>query len=167
MAQRRTYPGAVPDHDEAPRRPDAWSRLAAALPPPLDRLVHVEQVRYLLVAGTTSLFYLSLVAAGLALGLHYMVAIAAAQVITITGAFPAYRTLVFASRGDWRGDLARFLSVWSSGMVAGFVATPALVELAGIAPLPAQVVAIAVVAVGSYLGHRYVSFRHRDRTAGG
>ncbi|WP_431473298.1 hypothetical protein [Ornithinimicrobium sp. W1665] len=84
----------MPDHDEAPRRPDAWSRLAAALPPPLDRLVHVEQVRYLLVAGTTSLFYLSLVAAGLALGLHYMVAIAAAQVITITGAFPAYRTLV-------------------------------------------------------------------------
>ncbi|WP_431473297.1 hypothetical protein [Ornithinimicrobium sp. W1665] len=47
------------------------------------------------------------------------------------------------------------------------MATPALVELAGIAPLPAQVVAIAVVAVGSYLGHRYVSFRHRDRTAGG
>lgn len=153
----------MPDDEPVTGRPVAWSRLAVVLPPPLDRLVALEQVRYLLVAGTTSLIYLTLVAGGLALGWHYMLAIAAAQAITIAGAFPAYRTLVFASRGAWRGDLARFLSVWSSGMVAGFVATPLLVEFVGMPPLPAQVLAIVVVAVGSYLGHRSVSFRHRDR----
>nr|WP_281497343.1 GtrA family protein [Ornithinimicrobium sp. F0845] len=127
----------------------------------MDRWVAIEQVRYLIVAGTTSVFYLSLVAGGLALGWHYMVAIAVAQMITIAGAFPAYRVLVFESGGAWRGDLVRFLSVWSSGMIAGLVATPLLVELLGMPPLIAQLVAIVVVAVGSYLGHRYFSFRHR------
>lgn len=152
----------MPDNAPVSRRPDVWSRLAGVLPSPLDRLVGLQQVRYLLVAGTTSLVYLGLVAGGLALGWHYMLAILVAQVITIAGAFPAYRTLVFASRGSWRTDLLRFLSVWSSGMVAGFVATPLLVEVFGMPPLLAQVVAIVVVAVGSYLGHRFFSFRQRD-----
>lgn len=160
------YPWPVPDDPTVSHRPDLWSRLAALLPSPLDRLVGLQQVRYLLVAGTTSLGYLGLVAAGLALGWHYMIAIAVAQAITIACAFPAYRTLVFASRGPWRTDFARFLSVWSSGMVAGFVATPLLVEVLGMPPLLAQVVAIVVVAVGSYLGHRYFSFRHRDPAPG-
>ena len=124
-------------------------------------LLALQPVRYLLVAGTTSVFYLGLVAAGLGLGLHYMVAIAAAHVIAMTCAFPAYRGLVFESRGRWSSDLWRFVSVWSSGMVAGFVGTPLLVEVGGMEPFPAQVLAIAVIAVGSYLGHRFFSFRHR------
>lgn len=149
------------------QEPDALTRLADRLPQPVGALLRVEQVRYLVVAGTTSLFYLALVATGLWLGLHYMVAIAAAQAVTISGAFPAYRHLVFVSRSDWRGDLVRFLSVWSSGMVAGFLATPFLVEVVGISPLPAQVLAIIVVAVGSYLGHRYITFRQRPTTSEG
>lgn len=133
----------------------------------MQALLRLQQVRYLVVAGTTSLVYLTLVAGLLWAGLHYMLAIAAAQVLTISGAFPAYRTLVFASRGDWRGDLLRFLSVWSSGMVAGFVATPLLVELGGIGPFVAQVIAIVVVAVGSYLAHRFITFRDRRQPHGG
>ncbi|WP_380167456.1 GtrA family protein [Jannaschia sp. R86511] len=122
-------------------------------------LLGTHQVRYLLVAGTTTLFYLGAVAAGLALDLPYMLAIALAHAVTIALAFPAYRTLVFRSSRRWQADFWRFLSVWSSGMVAGFVATPLLVELAGVDPFVAQVVAIVVVAVASYLGHRFFSFR--------
>ena len=121
-----------------------------------------HEVRYLVVAGTTSLGYLLLVASGLALGWHYMVAILCAQVITIACAFPAYRTLVFESRGGLGGDFVRFLSVWSSGAVAGVVATPFLGEVFAMHPLVAQVLAIALIAVASYLGHRFFSFRHRD-----
>jgi putative flippase GtrA len=134
-------------------------RVAGRLPGPAGALLRTEQGRYLVVAGTTALGYLGLVAAGLAAGLPYLLAIAAAQLVTIAVAFPAYRSLVFASRGRWGADLWRFLSVWSSGMLAGFVATPLLVEVVGLAPLLAQVLAIVVVSVGSYLGHRYVSFR--------
>ncbi|MGP7960245.1 GtrA family protein [Sanguibacter sp. A247] len=119
-------------------------------------------MRYLLVAGTTSLVYIGVLALLLTTRLHYFVAILTAQVIIVSIAFPAYRTLIFRSEGPWFPDFIRFLGVWSSGAVAGIVATPALVEIVGWHPLVAQVVAIVVVAVLSYLGHRFVSFRHRS-----
>ena len=119
-----------------------------------------HQIRYLVVAGTTSLAYLGLVALGLKVfGWHYMVAILVAQVITIACAFPAYRNLVFESRGPVARDFIRFLSVWASGAIAGVVGTPFLVEVFGMDPLIAQVLAIIIVAVASYLGHRFFSFR--------
>lgn len=118
-----------------------------------------HQVRYLVVAGTTSLSYVGLVALGLGLGAHYMVAILVAQAITIACAFPAYRSLVFQSKGAVGSDFLRFLSVWASGAVAGVVATPFLVEVFGWDPLIAQVFSIVVIAVGSYLGHRFFTFR--------
>lgn len=120
-------------------------------------------MRYLLVAGTTTLLYIGLVAAFLALaraqGWHYMVAILAAQAVIIAVAFPAYRTFIFGPGASAARDFARFLTVWSSGAIAGVVATPLLVEITGLAPLVAQVIAIVVVAVGSYAGHALFSFR--------
>jgi putative flippase GtrA len=122
-----------------------------------------HQVRYLLVAGCTSLGYLALVAIGYQLlGWHYMVAILAAQVITICTAFWFYRGFVFQSKGTVWVDFVRFLSVWSTGAIAGIVGTPFLVEVFGMHPLVAQVLAIIIVAVGSYLGHTFFSFRNRD-----
>lgn len=118
-----------------------------------------EQIRYLVVAGSMTLCYLFILAMLLMTGIHYMIAIAIAQVVVISGAFPTYRRLVFRSKGRWQSDLPRFVGVWSGGFIAGIVATPALVELAGQPPLLAQVIAVAVVAILSFLGHKYVSFR--------
>lgn len=132
-------------------------------PHPLIRLITSQPVRYLVVAGTAALFYLGVLALGLWLGLHYLIAILIAQVITIACAFPAYRTFVFQSRGRVLTDFVRFLSVWVSGAIAGIVVTPLLVELLGWHPLVAQVVAIVVVSVASFLGHRFFSFRDRTR----
>jgi putative flippase GtrA len=117
-----------------------------------------EQIRYLAVAGTTTLLYLGLLAA-LLVALPYMLAILVAQAVIISIAFPSYRRLIFRSTRPWRQDLPRFVGVWGGGFVAGVVATPLLVELVGMPPLPAQVLAVVVVAVLSYLGHRFISFR--------
>lgn len=111
------------------------------------------------MAGTTALCYFGLLAALLATGLQYMIAILIDQVIVFSVAFPVYRAVIFRSTGPWRLDLVRFAGVWSGGFVAGIVATPALVELAGLPPLLAQGIAVAVVAVLSFLGHKFVSFR--------
>ena len=119
--------------------------------------------RYLLVAGTTALFYLGLVAGGIAIGINYFIAILCAQAITICCAFPFYRRFVFESQGRIGVDFARFIVVWSSGAVAGIVVTPLLVQGLKWQPLLAQVVAIAVVSVFSFLGHRYFSFRQSHR----
>jgi putative flippase GtrA len=118
-----------------------------------------EEVRYLLVAGSTALGYLIALAALLATGLPYMVAIMIDQAITFSVAFPVYRRVIFRSTGRWQSDLLRFVGVWSGGLIAGIVATPVLVELAGQPPLVAQIIAVAVVAVLTFLGHKFVSFR--------
>jgi Predicted membrane protein len=129
----------------------------------LTALVHgafnKEEIRYLLVAGSTTLCYLGILAVLLATDLPYMIAILIAQAIIISVAFPFYRRLIFRSTGRWQSDLPRFVGVWSGGFIAGIVATPALVELAGQPPFRAQVIAVAVVAVLSYLGHKFISFR--------
>ena len=119
-----------------------------------------QAIRYLVVAGSMALFYLGVFAVGLQVGWFYLIAILVAQVITILIAFPLYRALVFRSHGGLRGDFVRFLSIWLTGAIAGVVVTPLLVELVHLHPLVAQVVAVAVVSVGSFLAHRFFSFRH-------
>src|SRR5690554_4113360 len=137
------------------------ARVVASTSGAVRRLLEAEQVRYLLVAGTTTLCYLGMLALLLQTPLHYVIAILIAQAVIIVSAFPAYRSIVFRSQGRVAADFVRFLGVWSSGMIAGLIATPALVELAGWPPLLAQVVAIVVIAVATYLAHRFISFRHR------
>jgi putative flippase GtrA len=137
----------------------------AKTPPParltslVESALEREEIRYLFVAGSTAVCYLAILAALLASDLPYMIAILITQVIIFSVAFPVYRRLIFRSTGRWQSDLLRFTGVWSGGFIAGIVATPALVEFAGQPPLLAQVIAVAVVALMTYLGHKFVSFR--------
>ena len=114
---------------------------------------------YYLVAGVVAALYLGILALLLLLPWHYMWAIALAQTITITIAFPTYRTLIFRSTEPIGRDFVRFLGVWMSGLVAGLVATPLLVEIFGLAPLLAQIIAIVVVSLLTFVAHRQFSFR--------
>jgi len=72
---------------------------------------------------------------------------------------------VFESHGRLRGDLFRFMIVWGTGMIAPIAAAPLFVEGLGMNPVLAQIVITAVVAIGSFLGHRFFSFR-RASTSG-
>lgn len=119
----------------------------------------LQAVRYFASAGSVALLYIGLLAAGVALGVHYLIAILIAQVITISVAFPVYRRFVFQSHGPVLADFLRFLSVWATGAIAGIIVTPLLVELVHLHPVVAQVIAVAVVSVGSFLAHRLFSFR--------
>lgn len=128
----------------------------------ISKLWSLHQIRYLVVAGSVSLWYLIVLWVTLQFGVFYMIAIFVAQAVAIATGFPLYRTLVFESKGGMWGDFVRFLTVWGTGAIAGIVGTPFLVEVFGANPFWAQVGVIVVVAVASYLGHRFFSFRHRD-----
>lgn len=132
------------------------TRVTAKLAKPM-----AQPVRYLAVAGGVILLYLGLYSGGVLLGVHYFFSILIAQFITISVAFPLYRTVVFDSTGRILTDFVRFLSVWTTGAIAGIVATPLLVEVARIDPITAQVMAVVVVGVGSFLAHKFFSFRGR------
>jgi putative flippase GtrA len=123
------------------------------------------RLRYLVCGAAVAGTYLAVFAA-LTYGFPrwgYPLVFVLAQVVAISLAFPLYRRFVFASTGSLRGDLRRFLSVWGASLVVSALGLPVLVELVGIEPVPAQVILVVLVAVGSFLGHRYVSFPHRAR----
>ena len=125
------------------------------------------EVRYLMAAGSISVLSWAMVALGLWFGWHYMVATVFSQVAPIPVAFPLYRRFVFQSTGSLRGDLSRFLVVWGSGMIAPIAAAPVLVEGLRMNPVVAQVVITVVVAIGSFLGHRFFSFRRTSPSRSG
>lgn len=129
----------------------------------LDKMWAWHQVRYLIVAGVTSVVSWCCVAMGLFFGWHYLAATVFAQIAPIPFAFPAYRTLVFESRGTLWADFVRFLSVWTGGTIIGIGAAPFLVEVWHFHPVAAQIFVTAVVAIGSYLAHRFFTFRKRTQ----
>jgi putative flippase GtrA len=121
-----------------------------------------QLLRYGFSAGGVAALYVLIYWLGLQLGLHYFLAILIAQIIAIAVAFPLYRAFVFASTGSLRSDFLRFLGVWMGGAIAGVVATPLLVEIFGVDPFWAQVAAILVISVASFLSHRFFTFRRRE-----
>jgi putative flippase GtrA len=127
------------------------------------KLLEDHRVRYVIVGGSCAVLYLATFAVLAAVTSHagYFTWFFTAQLITMSVAFPLYRTWVFESKGRTLADLSRFASVWGTSMVASFVSLPFLVEVVGMRPVPSQVLAVAVLAVASYLGHSFVSFRHR------
>lgn len=116
-------------------------------------------VRYGGIAGSVAVGYLILYALLVQAGMWYFLAIITAQTITIAIAFPLYRSLVFGPGASLSRDFARFMIIWSSGAIAGFIGTPTLVESGLLPPIPAHVIAVVVVGVLSFVGHRLFSFR--------
>ncbi len=118
-----------------------------------------------MVAGSVSVLSWSFVALGLWFGWHYMAATIFSQLAPIPFAFPLYRSLVFQSTGRIWADFLRFVSVWGSGMVAAILGAPLMVELVGLHPVVAQIAITALIAIGSYLAHRFFTFRRRREAA--
>jgi putative flippase GtrA len=73
-------------------------------------------------------------------------------------AFFLYRRFVFRVQGHIVRDFLRFESVYLVSLTVNAVALPALVA-AGAPRVLAQVVIVGILAIASYVGHRYFSFR--------
>jgi putative flippase GtrA len=125
-----------------------WARLPVA-------------VRFGLAGAGTQVVYIGTVGAALAAGVHYVLALVAAQVCAIGFAFPVYRSRVFGSQGPVGPQLLAFLGVWWVGVAASFIGVPLLVETGGVHPLLAQLVVMVLVALWGFLGHSRISFRPR------
>lgn len=123
-------------------------------------LLRDERVRYLIAGSGVVGLYLGLFVTGTLVlpDVHYWYVFVVAQTVAFSTAFVVYRSWVFGSLGSFRRDLVRFAGVWSTNLVAGAVALPALVELAGLHPAVSQVIAVVALSVSSYLGHRFFSF---------
>jgi putative flippase GtrA len=91
--------------------------------------------------------------------LHYMGALVLAYAVGIAVAFVLHRRFVFKVEGNVLLDLVRFTGVQCVSLGLNAVLLPLLVEGLAMPVPPAQVLALAVVVVGSYFGHLLISFR--------
>jgi putative flippase GtrA len=92
------------------------------------------------------------------------VAVVLAYAIGVVTAFVLHRTLVFRVRGHVIRDFLGFVAVNSVGLLLNAVLLTVAVEALHLPRIPAAVVIMAAVAVGSFLGHRHISFRRPAAT---
>ncbi|WP_308163377.1 GtrA family protein [Nocardia alni] len=93
------------------------------------------------------------------------IAVALAYAVCIVFAFVAHRRLVFRVRGQVMRDFARFVLVNSGGLVLNMAGVQVAVDVLRLPERPATVVAMGLVAVASYFGHRHFSFRRSPTRA--
>lgn len=131
-------------------------------PGPLLRVVRRPELAFAVVGAVNTLMGMGLTVAWLALlddAAPPSAGVAAAYGTGIGIAFFLHRHLVFRVRGRVFRDFAGFAAVNCGGLLANALLLELAVTVLGFPRAPAAVVIMGAVAVGSYFGHRYVSFR--------
>ncbi|MEV6064460.1 GtrA family protein [Nocardia asteroides] len=130
-------------------------------PGPLLRIVKRQELAFAIVGGFNTLlgmalavFWLSVLGDGRP-GLAVVLAYAVSTVV----AFVLHRTLVFRVRGHVLRDFVAFCGVNAGGLVLNVILVEVAVTALGFPAAPASVVVMGLVAVLSFFGHRYISFR--------
>lgn len=129
------------------------------------RVVTDQRVAFMMVGGVNTLlgiawfaFFQTLFGAGLG-RYGYMVSLVCGYAASIICAFFLHRYLVFRVRGHFWLDLGRFTLVNCAGLGANAVLLPIVVETTHWHPIVAQAIVAIAIAVISYGGHKYFSFR--------
>ena len=83
-------------------------------------------------------------------------------VIAVANAFLLHKYVTFRSTARGREgffEFLRFMQTYVAMFLFGLVLLPFLVEIVGLGPRVAALVATGIGVVISYLGHRYITFR--------
>ena len=135
---------------------------------PLLRVFRDQRVAFLVVgAVNTAVGYGWFVFFELAMGrwLHYLAVLLCAHVAAVLCAFVLYRRVVFRVRGNVWLDLARFETVYLVSLALNLVLLLLLVEVLDLKVLLSQALALCIIAVTSFIGHKHFSFRRPSQSA--
>ncbi|MGY2011039.1 GtrA family protein [Nocardia gipuzkoensis] len=141
---------------------DADATSAAPAAGLLMRVVRRQEVAFAVVGACNTLLGIALTVVWLAvLGDAWppAVAVVLAYAVGIVVAFVLHRTLVFRVRGRVLRDFAGFVVVNSGGLLMNTVLLSLAVSVLHLPRIPSAVVVMGLVAVASFFGHRYISFR--------
>lgn len=115
--------------------------------------------RYAATGAGAQILFLTVMAIGVAAGLHYGWAMLVGHVAAMSVSFPLQRRFVFGPGGTLAGDASRFVTVWVAGASGGVICTVALIEGAQWHPVVAQGVVIVVFAALVFLAQKRFTFR--------
>lgn len=124
----------------------------------------MQFVLYVAVGGWNTLFGIGLFWLAVRLfggACHYLVLAALVNVLAIFNAFLCYKLIVFRTAGHWLAECLKCYLVYGVGALCSMAILHALVKGVGWSPELSNAVASVVVVVGSFLGHKFFSFRRR------
>ncbi len=128
-----------------------------------------ERIRFLAIGGVNT---------GVGYGLFALFQLTLGNVITYVGslifshliasvcAFIFYRRIVFKVTGNGWVDFGKFQLVYVASFTANLIILPILVSVLTWNPYFAQAFTIAVIAITSYFGHKFFSFRRPSENLG-
>jgi putative flippase GtrA len=129
-------------------------------------LARSQKFRFLLVGVANTVFgYLLFAGLLLAVGeKSYVLTGVISHLVATTLSFGLNRTYVFGSEGRILFDYLRFQMIYTLILAINLALLIAFVEFLGWPVLVAQAVCLCFVAVASYLGHKYFSFRRKGNS---
>ncbi|MGQ4600006.1 GtrA family protein [Nocardia sp. R6R-6] len=169
MTNPITPPAASRTNAGSGRNPQPDRADSAADRGPLLRLVRRQEIAFAVVGTVNTGLGMALTVMWLVLlgeRIPAAVAPAAAYGVSVVVAFALHRTLVFRVRGRLIRDFAAFVAVNSGGLLLNMVLLQLGVSILHLPRIPAAVAVMALVAVASFFGHRYISFRRPPAVLG-
>lgn len=139
-------------------------------PGPLLRIVKRQEIAFAAVGVVNTALGMGLTVMWLAIlgaSVPPAVAVVLAYAISIVIAFVLHRTLVFRVRGHVIRDFLRFVGVNSGGLLMNMALLSLAVSVLHLPSKPSAVVVMGLVAIASYFGHRYISFRREPSPSAG
>lgn len=128
--------------------------------------VALQWLRFAVVGASNTLLSTAVFAALFHLGVHYLLASALAFAIGALNSYTLNRRWTFRSHERRAPELARFIGVQAVGLGVNLTLLVALVEMAGIQHVFAQLLAFPAASVITFALSRQWAFRTRRRTAG-
>lgn len=132
----------------------------------LKNLFMNEKIKFLFVGGFNTLFgYVLFVVIQFSIGreITYIGSLYLAHLLASIVAFILYRKVVFQVSGKILGDFLKFQSVYIVPLLVNTVLLPIFVSFLDWNVYVAQAITTIVLTIGSYLGHKFFSFRRPKR----
>ena len=123
---------------------------------------HEEKLRFLAVGGWNTLFsygMLWILDSLLHARLHYTLILTLNWVIGVTQNLFTFKLLVFRTKGNWLKEYLRSYVVYAGGFLLNLAIVAAIMEIWHPRLVIAQLPALVVVTVISYVGHKYFTYR--------
>jgi len=123
---------------------------------------HEEKLRFLVVGGWNTAFgygMLWILDSLLHARLHYTLILTLNWVIGVTQNLFTFKLLVFRTKGNWLKEYLRSYVVYAGSFVLNLAIVSLIMEVWRPRLVIAQLPALVVVTVISYLGHKYFTYR--------
>lgn len=131
--------------------------------------VNHRPLRFMLAGAANTAFGLAIYPALMwgvpAFETRYMLALGAAQVLSVCFAFTTYKLGVFRTRGNGFREFSVFSGFYLFNYIANWMTLPLLVEVVKVPPVIAQMGYTVLLVIGSWFWHSRVTFRSVGRDA--